>query len=104
VRRRFSWCFKAVQAQLGHATASITLDTYGHLFPDELDLVDQPPHDAAVLLWVVAAQLPTQTPRLLLTSQQRIVHRVLASAAVAAQVGRIVQPVPFCPAEYAVVE
>ena len=28
---------KAAQAQLGHATASITLDTYGHLFPDELD-------------------------------------------------------------------
>jgi integrase len=28
---------KAVQAQLGHATASIALDTYGHLFPDELD-------------------------------------------------------------------
>jgi len=27
---------KAVQKQLGHATASITLDTYGHLFPDEL--------------------------------------------------------------------
>jgi integrase len=27
---------KAVQAQMGHATASITLDTYGHLFPDEL--------------------------------------------------------------------
>ena len=28
---------KAVHKQLGHATASITLDTYGHLFPDELD-------------------------------------------------------------------
>jgi integrase len=28
---------KAVQKQLGHATGSITLDTYGHLFPDELD-------------------------------------------------------------------
>ena len=28
---------KAVQKQLGHATASITLDTYGHLFRDELD-------------------------------------------------------------------
>jgi integrase len=28
---------KAVQAQLGHATASITLDTYGHLFPCELE-------------------------------------------------------------------
>jgi integrase len=26
-----------VQHQLGHATASITLDVYGHLFPDELD-------------------------------------------------------------------
>jgi integrase len=34
---------KAVQAQLGHATASITLDTYGHLFPDELEaLADRP--------------------------------------------------------------
>jgi hypothetical protein len=30
---------KAVQKQLGHATAGITLDTYGHLFPDELDAV-----------------------------------------------------------------
>jgi integrase len=28
---------KAVQRQLGHATGSITLDVYGHLFPDELD-------------------------------------------------------------------
>jgi integrase len=26
-----------VQKQLGHATAGITLDTYGHLFPDELE-------------------------------------------------------------------
>lgn len=28
---------KAVQAQLGHATASIVLDTYGHLFPSEME-------------------------------------------------------------------
>ena len=28
---------KAVQRQLGHATASITLDTYGHLFPSEME-------------------------------------------------------------------
>jgi integrase len=28
---------KAVQAQLGHATASITLDTYGHPFPSETE-------------------------------------------------------------------
>jgi integrase len=28
---------KAVQRQLGHATASITLDTYGHLYGDEVE-------------------------------------------------------------------
>jgi len=28
---------KAVQAQLGHATAGITLDTYGRLFPSEME-------------------------------------------------------------------
>jgi len=30
---------KAVQAMLGHASATLTLDRYGHLFPDELDAV-----------------------------------------------------------------
>jgi integrase len=30
---------KAVQAQLGHASATVTLDRYGHLFPDELQLL-----------------------------------------------------------------
>jgi integrase len=28
---------KAVQAQLGHKMATMTLDTYGHLFPDETE-------------------------------------------------------------------
>jgi integrase len=28
---------KAVQVLLGHATASITLDTYGQLFPSEME-------------------------------------------------------------------
>ncbi|MEU7628664.1 site-specific integrase [Nocardia sp. NPDC049220] len=28
---------KTVQRQLGHKTATMTLDTYGHLFPDDLD-------------------------------------------------------------------
>ena len=28
---------KVVQQMLGHATASMTLDLYGHLFPDQLD-------------------------------------------------------------------
>ena len=27
---------KAVQARLGHTSASVTLDTYGHLWPDVL--------------------------------------------------------------------
>ncbi len=27
---------KAVRVQLGHASATVTLDRYGHLFPDEL--------------------------------------------------------------------
>ena len=39
---------KAVQKQLGHATASITLDTYGHLFPDELDALAGRLEDARV--------------------------------------------------------
>ncbi len=28
---------KSVQRMLGHASATLTLDRYGHLFPDELD-------------------------------------------------------------------
>jgi integrase len=30
---------KAVQSMLAHSTATLTLDLYGHLFPDELDTV-----------------------------------------------------------------
>lgn len=30
---------KAVQSMLGHASAQMTLDRYGHLFPDELEAV-----------------------------------------------------------------
>jgi integrase len=37
---------KAVQKRLGHATASITLDTCGHLFPDELDALADRLEDA----------------------------------------------------------
>jgi integrase len=29
---------KAVQAQLGHASATVTLDRYGHLFPVSAEL------------------------------------------------------------------
>jgi hypothetical protein len=30
---------KVVQRLLGHKTAVLTLDRYGHLFPDDLDVV-----------------------------------------------------------------
>jgi integrase len=42
---------KAVQRQLGHATASITLDVYGHLFPDELDALAGRLEDARTEAW-----------------------------------------------------
>nr|WP_084721665.1 tyrosine-type recombinase/integrase [Rhodococcus marinonascens] len=32
---------KVVQRMLGHKTATLTLDRYGHLFPDDLDAVAQ---------------------------------------------------------------
>ena len=38
---------KVVQAQLGHKTATMTLDQYGHLFPDDLEAVAEA-LDAAV--------------------------------------------------------
>lgn len=37
---------KAVQAMLGHASATLTLDRYGHLFPDELDSLAERMHSA----------------------------------------------------------
>jgi integrase len=47
---------KAIQSQLGHASATMTLDRYGHLWPDELDALS----DA---LDAVAAQLPADSLR-----------------------------------------
>ena len=38
---------KGVQAMLGHASAAMTLDRYGHLFGDELDAVADRLHEAA---------------------------------------------------------
>ena len=32
---------KGIQAMLGHSSATLTLDRYGHLFPDELDAVPE---------------------------------------------------------------
>jgi hypothetical protein len=44
---------KAVQRQLGRATASITLDTYGHLYGDEVEAL------AERLEWLRAAAVAT---------------------------------------------
>jgi len=56
---------KAVQKQLGHATASITLDTYGHLFPDELEALAGRMEDARTEALVTLARTqrgPTVVP------------------------------------------
>ncbi len=42
---------KAVQEALGHATATMTLDRYGHLFGDELDAVADRLDAAGCLRW-----------------------------------------------------
>ena len=47
---------KVVQQMLGHATASMTLDLYGHLFPDQLDDVA----DRLDVIGRAAAQLPVE--------------------------------------------
>jgi hypothetical protein len=57
---------KAVQRQLGHATASITLDVYGHLFPDELDAIADRLEDARAyaLTTLAGTQVGTAIVRL----------------------------------------
>ena len=42
---------KGVQSMLGHASAAMTLDRYGHLFGDELDAVEDR-MDAARADWM----------------------------------------------------
>jgi integrase len=51
---------KAVQAQLGHKTASMTLDLYGHLFPDETERLAER-MDRARSVVVAGLQQPTAT-------------------------------------------
>jgi integrase len=48
---------KTVQSQLGHKTATITLDQYGHLFADDLDDVADKMHD---LVSGCAQNVPTR--------------------------------------------
>jgi len=56
---------KAVQAQLGHATASITLDTYGHLFPSEMEALAYRLGEPDLTCWLGFARRP----------RRRLAHR-----------------------------
>jgi integrase len=44
---------KVVQRLLGHKSATLTLDRYGHLFPDDLDAVADAFDAAADALWTI---------------------------------------------------
>ena len=61
---------KVVQQMLGHASATMTLDTYGHLFEDRLDEVGdamdarpgQPPRSAGPALHALPRCCPSVAP------------------------------------------
>jgi hypothetical protein len=63
-RRRLA---KAIQAQLGHASATVTLDRYGHLFPDELQQLADRLQDA----YAEAMTDPARTEPTGITLRQR---------------------------------
>ena len=50
---------KAVQRQLGHASAAMTLDLYGHLYEDDLDTLS----DALNRRFVAATTPPQMRPQ-----------------------------------------
>jgi hypothetical protein len=52
---------KVVQKLLGHKTAVLTLDRYGHLFPDDLDAVATACDSAADDLRAIGAPRVTQS-------------------------------------------
>jgi integrase len=49
---------KVVQAMLGHASATLTIDRYGHLYPDELDAVAERLNEA-----ILKARATRERPR-----------------------------------------
>ena len=58
---------KAVQRMLGHASASMTLDTYADLFDDDLDAVavalsHQALNSDVGKMWAKASEPPVDTP------------------------------------------
>ena len=61
---------KVVQRLLGHKTAVLTLDRYGHLFPDDLDAVATA-FDAAA-----DALRTTSVPNAIWITQKAVDHRI----------------------------
>jgi hypothetical protein len=55
--------YQGVQKLLGHKTAVLTLDRYGHLFPDDLDAVADAFDTAADALRTVTALKPVAVAR-----------------------------------------
>jgi integrase len=49
---------KVVQQMLGHKSATMTLDLYGHLYADQLDELGDRLHDAATAAWESSRGLP----------------------------------------------
>lgn len=62
---------KAVQSMLGHASAAMTLDRYGHLFGDDLDAVADRLDEAARVSGV-----PRVCPETKITTVTDRVHRL----------------------------
>jgi hypothetical protein len=54
---------KAVLSQLGHATATMTLDGYGHLYADELEALSGGSRTASVRRSSIGAQWRSTLPR-----------------------------------------
>ena len=57
------WRVKVVQKLLGHKSAVLTLDKYGHLFPDDLDAVADAFDTAADALRTVGVFKPVVAAR-----------------------------------------
>jgi integrase len=54
---------KVVQQMLGHKSATMTLDLYGHLYGDQLDELGDRLHDAATAAWERSRGLPADFSR-----------------------------------------
>ena len=67
---------KAIQAHLGHSSIQVTMDRYGHLFPDALEQLT----DRLDATWNPARTDPARTER-----RDGVVERQLAGRAMAGE-------------------